>query len=78
MQISAAESFTVSATGGLNAGGGGGSGGCHDAASAGGGGGSGGTIWLEAPVMTLLGTVASNGGGGGSAGQDVPSTTPRE
>jgi hypothetical protein len=72
VQISSAETLTVTTAGGVNAGGGGGSGGCHDAASAGGGGGSGGTIWLEAPVMSLLGTLASNGGGGGSAGQDVP------
>ena len=69
LQISAKGTIDIVAGGGINAGGGGGRGGCLDAASAGGGGGSGGTIWLEAPMMRILGKLAANGGGGGSGGR---------
>ncbi len=50
-----------------------------------GGGGAGGTVYLEAPTVTMNGTLAVNGGGGGGAGdgstagsrgQDVADRTP--
>jgi hypothetical protein len=71
VQISSATSITVSGT--INAGGGGGRGGCQSQASAGGGGGSGGTIFLEAPMLSVTGKLVANGtdqaagGGSGSA-----------
>ena len=68
IQLSAKLELRIAASGGINASGGGGGGGCKESASAGGGGGSGGTVWLEAPTMTLDGKVAANGGGGGSGG----------
>jgi hypothetical protein len=54
-------------TGGINAGGCGGKAGIGNADS-GGGGGAGGTILLEAPTVTVGGTLAANGGGGGGGG----------
>lgn len=54
-------------TGGINAGGCGGKPGTGTADS-GGGGGAGGTILLEAPIITINGTLAANGGGGGGGG----------
>ena len=56
VQISSATSIIVRTVGFINAGG----------AGALGGGGSGGAILLEAPTVTIDGTLAANGGGGGS------------
>ena len=71
IQFSSSVSVTVTETGAINAGGGGGAAGCDQPRkTAGGGGGSGGTIFLEAPMITILGKLASNGGGGGSGGGD--------
>ena len=53
--------------GGINAGGCGGEPGTGNNDS-GGGGGAGGTILLEAPLVTITGTLAANGGGGGGGG----------
>ncbi len=57
VQISSGLSITVGVAGAINAGGGGGQEGT--------GGGSGGAILLEAPLVTIDGTLAANGGGGG-------------
>jgi hypothetical protein len=70
VQISSATSIIVRTVGFINAGG----------AGAFGGGGSGGAILLEAPTVTVQGTLAANGGGGGvdnafGAGA-TPSSTP--
>jgi len=65
----------ITATAGIAAGGGGGRGGDQHFTffgdAGGGGGGSGGMILLEAPIITVDGTLAANGGGGGegSGGQ---------
>jgi len=66
LQITAAGTITVGATGGINAGGGGG----RESEEAGGsGGGSGGAVLLEAPVVvTAAGAVLAANGGGGGAG----------
>ena len=69
IQISAKGALELLALGGINVGGGGGRGGCQDSASAGAGGGAGGTIWLDAPMVRILGRLAANGGGGGSGGR---------
>jgi hypothetical protein len=67
-------SFTrISVAGLVRAGGGGGRGGSNCGpmdASAGGGGGAGGSIYLEAPEVSVLasGAITANGGGGGSGG----------
>jgi hypothetical protein len=53
---------------GVNAGGAGGGGGIRTNSqgdAGGGGGGSGGVIWIEAPRVRSMGTLAANGGGGG-------------
>jgi hypothetical protein len=67
IQLSSALSITV--TGAINTAGGGGQGGCKDTgqidSGSGGGGGSGGAILLEAPTLTISGTLAANGGAGG-------------
>jgi hypothetical protein len=60
IQITAHASITVGSVGAINAGGGGAS--CAAAA------GSGGAILLEAPQVTILGSIAANGGGGSSTG----------
>lgn len=56
---------------GIQVGGGGGRGGdvsfLSDGDAGGGGGGSGGMIMLEAPLVSIAGTLAANGGGGGEA-----------
>jgi hypothetical protein len=70
VQISSATSIIIRNVGLINAGG----------AGAYGGGGSGGAILLEAPTVTVQGTLAANGGGGGvdstfGAGA-TPSSTP--
>jgi PEGA domain len=64
VQLSACGSTTVGQSGVINAAGGGGQGGVQYPA----GGGSGGSILLEAPDVTIAGTVAANGGGGGGMG----------
>ncbi len=72
LQITSAISITVDADGEISTGGGGGQGGClngNDNTMSGGGGGSGGTIFLEAPIISVLGKLASNGGGGGGGAQ---------
>lgn len=53
---------------GINAGGCGGSKGTGGGSDGGGGGGAGGTVLLEAPTMTIAGSIAVNGGGGGGGG----------
>lgn len=58
------------ADGGINAGGCGGKAGAGNNDS-GGGGGAGGTILLEAPSVTVTGTLAANGGGGGGGGGNM-------
>jgi hypothetical protein len=67
IQISAGLSLTVDAGAMISSGGGGGVGGgiCNISAP---GGGSGGSILLEAPTLSLSGTLAANGGGGGGGG----------
>ena len=66
VQISSATSIIVRGVGFINAGG----------AGAMGGGASGGAILLEAPTVTIQGTLAANGGAGGSysAGVGAPAT----
>jgi hypothetical protein len=63
IQITSNVSIVIGAMGGINADGDGGD--DHD--SVGGGGGSGGAILLEAPSVTVAGTLTANGGGGGDA-----------
>ncbi|MEO6418570.1 MAG: hypothetical protein ABIP39_04145 [Polyangiaceae bacterium] len=72
-QLVSCKSFTLASTGVLQGGGGGGAGGPGSllaAVQAGGGGGagSGGAILIEAPAVTIAGTIAANGGGGGGGG----------
>jgi hypothetical protein len=67
IELVAAASVTVGSNGYVNVGGGGGE-------ANGGGAGSGGSILIEAPAVTIKGTLSANGGGGalfngGSAGQ---------
>ena len=67
VQITAGVSIEIS--GSIFAGGGGGKGGVFNwGSSGGGGGGSGGAILLEAPSITMTGTLNANGGGGGGGG----------
>ena len=69
LQITSAAAITVDASGEISAAGGGGRGGCLNGSTntmSGGGGGSGGTLFLEAPAIRILGTLAANGGGGGA------------
>lgn len=70
VQIISATSIQVTAAGGISVGGGGGGWGANGSGF--GGGGSGGAILLEAPTITIAGTLAANGGGGagGEVGQD--------
>ena len=87
VQLYAATSIVITATGAINAGGGGGSGGasCTFQYLAGTGGGSGGAIYLQAPAVSNGGVLAANGGGGGGGasgsaggpGQDGSATTAR-
>jgi hypothetical protein len=62
LQISSLVSVTVTATGAITAPGGGGA---NTVSGGGTGGGAGGGILLEAPLVTVQGTLAANGGGGG-------------
>jgi hypothetical protein len=61
IQIDSATSIQVTAVGTINAGGGGGG-------ATRSGGGSGGAILLEAPSVSVAGTLAANGGGGAESG----------
>jgi len=70
LQLVSNTSITISATGGINAGGCGGGGGPGGSNDAGGGGGAGGTIVFEAPSVTILGVLAANGGSGGDENSD--------
>ncbi len=66
IQLVAGTSITIDSTGVVAAGGGGGySGNGNGTGQAGAGGGSGGALLLEAPNVTIAGTLAVNGGGGG-------------
>lgn len=68
IELSAMTSLALASTGKINAGGAGGGGAPQGSAVGGGGGGSGGYVRVEAPTITLAGTLAANGGaGGGSA-----------
>ncbi|HUQ05985.1 MAG TPA: hypothetical protein VM261_25960 [Kofleriaceae bacterium] len=75
IQLYAASSITIGASGGINVGGGGGTGGdqCNSPFNwlAGYGGGAGGAIYLQSPIVSNGGVLAANGGGGGAgAGQN--------
>lgn len=66
--LAAGNQIEIAAGAGVNAGGSGGGGGIRTDSqgdAGGGGGGSGGVIWIEAPRVHGLGTLAANGGGGG-------------
>ncbi len=65
LQLTARTSVAVS--GKLHAGGQGGGGSVNGSANGGGGGGSGGYLGIEAPMITVSGTLAANGGGGGGS-----------
>jgi hypothetical protein len=70
---------SIHVTGGINVGGGGGAAGlpCGGMFSgAGSGGGSGGALYLQAPSVTIDGTLAANGGSGGGAGSGGGSGQP--
>lgn len=64
LQISSDASVTIASGGVVRAPGAGG----YHGNQGGGGGGAGGAIFLEAPVLTLDGTVSANGGGGAGGG----------
>lgn len=66
LQISSAVGISIGAVV-INANGGGGNGGGNTFIG-GGGGGAGGEILLEAPALSILGTLVANGGGGGGGG----------
>ena len=77
IQLSARGSITIGIAGAVDVGGGGGSSGCA--------GGSGGAILIEAPIVTVAGTLAANGaggavfkGGGGNDAQPGKLATPGE
>jgi hypothetical protein len=66
--LAAGNRIELAAGAGINAGGSGGGGGIRTDSqgdAGGGGGGSGGVIWIEAPRVRSMGTLAANGGGGG-------------
>ena len=71
VQLASNTAITINGGGGINVGGCGGGSGSGD--DGGGGGGAGGAILLEAPTLSLSGTLAANGGGGG--GGDQPNAT---
>ncbi len=68
--IDARIAIQIGAGGSISAGGGGGSSG-RAFYGGGGGGGSGGLIGLNAPLITVAGTLAANGGGGGGGASDI-------
>ncbi len=65
LQLISNTSITINQTGGINAGGCGGY--VGDYQHGGGGGGAGGTLVLQAPAITIAGTLAVNGGAGANA-----------
>ncbi len=69
LQLTARRSIAVSGI--LLAGGAGGNGAPFASSSGGGGGGSGGYLGLEAPMITVTGSLAANGGAGGGGGSDT-------
>jgi hypothetical protein len=70
LQLVAGTSITINDGGAVGAGGGPGSQ-AYDNVTQAAGGGSGGAVLLEAPVVTVIGTIAVNGGGGGGGGGQV-------
>ncbi|WP_394850123.1 hypothetical protein LZC95_22030 [Pendulispora brunnea] len=72
IQLVAANSIAIGASGTINVGGGGGarSGADDDSKDQSSGGGSGGAILLEAGQVDIAGILAANGGGGGGGGTD--------
>jgi hypothetical protein len=73
--LAAHTAITLAMTAAISAGGGGGGGGgaggfMNNGDAGGGGGGTGGMIWLDAPQIRSMGTLAANGGGGGQASGD--------
>ena len=69
LQLASAVSISIGEEGAADAGGGGGGGGLYRGGSylgAGGGGGSGGAILLEAPDISVAGSITAAGGGGGA------------
>jgi hypothetical protein len=68
IHLVAHEAITLAGAGAISASGAGGAGAPLRSACGGGGGGSGGYIGLEAPVVTISGTLSANGGGGGGGG----------
>jgi hypothetical protein len=76
IEIVAAGSFTMSSGSYINAGGQGGVGEGGGGDQNGGGAGSGGSILIEAPVVTIAGTLAANGGGGGGGVLNAPDGSP--
>ncbi len=78
LQITSAVSIDVKASGLVAASGGGGTGGNHQQffSDGGGGGGSGGTVFLEAPAITVAGGLFANGGAGGDPTLQNPGAAP--
>jgi hypothetical protein len=74
IQLGARTSITIAVGASINVGGGGGEFGGETSGQGASGGGSGGAILLEAPAVTIAGTLAANGGGGGGGtSSHVPS-----
>jgi hypothetical protein len=69
LQLVAGTTFTLDTAGKLAAGGGPGNE-SGDGSQQAGGGGSGGAILIEAPTVSIAGTISANGGGGGGPGGD--------
>lgn len=67
LELAARQAITLQASALVNAGGAGGAGAPYGSACGGGGGGSGGYVGLDAPMVTVAGTIAANGGGGGGS-----------
>ncbi|MBV8763115.1 MAG: hypothetical protein JO257_37865 [Deltaproteobacteria bacterium] len=65
LQLASNTSVSIGNSGGINAGGCGGGNTANDGNGGGGGGGAGGAILIEAPVVTVDGSLAVNGGAGG-------------
>jgi hypothetical protein len=70
IEIAARTSIAIASTGAIEASGGAGRAGVF-AYGAGGGGGAGGYIGLDAPSVTIAGTVTANGGSGGGGASDI-------
>src|ERR1019366_7350063 len=65
LELGAGTAVTLPARGNVSAGGGAGYDGTDPGLCVASGGGSGGAVLIEAPAVTIAGTVAANGGGGG-------------